>query len=102
MQSLFAQQMTPNGSVISFEGITGVGKSTQISLLREDLLAQGYRVHIKQDLMQFTDSSLGGAIRQILNKGADNYFQMGFPVAETLLICAKRSYEAETRLTPAL
>lgn len=48
---------------IVFEGIDGAGKSTQIEMLKEWLVANGFRV---ETLVEPTDSKVGKLIREIL------------------------------------
>ena len=50
---------------IVFEGIDGVGKSTQIQMLREWLEANGFRV---ETLVEPTDSKIGKLIREMLQR----------------------------------
>ncbi len=92
------------GLVISFEGITGAGKSSALQSLRSDLVALGYSVVVKEDLLHFRGRDIGKDIKAVLDKHrrGDPYFRMGHPIVETLLICAKRAYESEMKLRPAL
>ncbi|WP_407376669.1 dTMP kinase [Methanobrevibacter sp.] len=50
---------------IVFEGIDGSGKSTQIQMLKEWLVANGFRV---ETIVEPTDTKLGKLIREILQR----------------------------------
>ena len=56
-------------NIISFEGIEGVGKSTQINLLKEFLVKNNFTVEV---LREPGSTSAGESIRNILlNKDSD-------------------------------
>src|SRR5690625_5673608 len=76
--------MTKPGWLITFEGIDGCGKSTQIALLREYLEKKGVHFSVFREP---GGTSLSEQIRTILlhEKGAMN------PVTELLLFSAARS-----------
>lgn len=100
------------GNLISFEGITCVGKSTLIESFEEYLAKRGVRYILKRDLTQFTGGaidtgritdSLGKDIMDIIHKyGNDTFFRFGFPMVETCLILAKRAFESKSRLLDKL
>ncbi|HXO20939.1 MAG TPA: dTMP kinase [Thermoanaerobaculia bacterium] len=89
------------GRIISFEGISNAGKTSAIRRLRRFLEDEDYPVIVKDDLLHYKGRSIGGEIKRILDRGKPSY-RLGVPVAETLLICAKRAYESQTRLEPAV
>jgi dTMP kinase len=53
---------------IAFEGIDGSGKSTQVKLLAQKLIAEGHKVYTT---FEPTDSSIGSIIRKILKHEAE-------------------------------
>ena len=80
---------------ITFEGIDGVGKSTQANLLEEYLRSLGH------DILRTLEpggTELGLEIRQMLlhRKGDVS------PRAEALLYAADRAHHVETKIKPAL
>ncbi|QSZ27418.1 dTMP kinase [Aceticella autotrophica] len=83
------------GKLITFEGIDGCGKTTQINLLKEYLLIKGYNAII---LREPGGTSIGEEIRKILlyNK---NYI---YPVTEALLYAASRAQLLAEIIIPAL
>ncbi|MDI6605302.1 MAG: dTMP kinase [Thermoanaerobacteraceae bacterium] len=83
------------GKLITFEGIDGCGKTTQINLLKEYLLIKGYNAMI---LREPGGTSIGEEIRKILlyNK---NYI---YPVTEALLYAASRAQLLAEIIIPAL
>lgn len=83
------------GLFISFEGIDGVGKSTQADLLEGFLTASGRKV---VRTLEPGGTELGQEIRQILlhRKGAVG------ARAEALLFAADRAHHVETLVRPAL
>jgi dTMP kinase len=102
-----------NGKVISFEGINGVGKTTLIKEFVNYLDRNQIKYIQKVDLREYTGAvvnnipptaNLGREIASLLNKYAfsDPFYRIGFPLVETYLILAKRSFDAKMRLVPAL
>lgn len=91
-----------SGIVVSFEGISCAGKTTIIDLLHKQLVKETESVVLKSDLLHWKpDEDIGLKIKNILDVGAPTY-RLGYPFVETLLICAKRAYESQTKLEPAL
>lgn len=80
---------------ITFEGIDGVGKSTQANLLEEYLRSLGHDI---VRTLEPGGTELGGEIRQMLlhRKGEVS------PRAEALLYAADRAHHVETKVKPAL
>ena len=84
------------GAFITFEGIEGSGKSTQIALLRDHLLQRGRAATLTREP---GGTSIGDQVRKVLldpaNKGLD-------PTAELLLYAASRSQHLREVILPAL
>ncbi len=80
---------------ITFEGIDGCGKSTQLQLCAEWLKEQGIRV-----LTTFEpgDTALGASIRKLLLSGE----HVPYPEAELLLFLADRAQHMREIILPAL
>lgn len=87
--------MTKKGLFITFEGIDGCGKSSQIALVAEYLKSQG------NDFIQTRDpggTALGCKIREIL-LDYDGYVA---PMCELFLYLADRAQHIEEKIIPAL
>ena len=82
------------GLFITFEGIDGVGKSTQLAALEQYLLDAGASV---VRTLEPGGTSLGREIRQVLLHGGDVA-----PRAEALLYAADRAHHVATVVQPAL
>lgn len=84
------------GFFVTFEGIEGSGKSTQITLLAATLREQGRRVTLTREP---GGTAIGDQIRRILlepeNQGLD-------PTAELLLYAASRAQHLKEVIRPAL
>src|SRR5580693_2286327 len=85
------------GLFITFEGTEGCGKSTQMELLRRQLLASGHRVH---PLREPGGTSIGEEIRHTLKHSKDNAAMT--PEAELLLMNASRAQLVREIIRPAL
>lgn len=81
---------------ISFEGVDGCGKTTQVSLLREALESAGHRVMV---LREPGNTPISEAIRSILL--SKDHFDLA-PRAELLLFAAARAQLVQTVIRPAL
>jgi dTMP kinase len=80
---------------ITFEGIDGVGKSTQLDLLETWLVAQGKEV-IRT--LEPGGTELGQEIRHLLLHRKGDVA----PRAEALLYAADRAHHVATKIRPAL
>lgn len=81
------------GQFITFEGIDGAGKSTQIAFLADHLRAQGHTVRVTREP---GGTPLGESLRTlILNQPMD-------PRTETLLVFAARAEHLAQVIRPAL
>jgi dTMP kinase len=85
------------GLFITFEGTEGCGKSTQMELLRRQLLSLGYRVH---PLREPGGTSIGEEIRHTLKHSKNNAAMTS--EAELLLMNASRAQLVREVIRPAL
>ncbi|MEK7723539.1 MAG: dTMP kinase [Acidobacteriota bacterium] len=83
------------GKFITFEGIDGSGKSTQLRLLADDLRFRGFNVLTTQ---QPGGTPLGRRLREAFLDTEENIA----PMAELLLFAADRSQHVEFLIKPAL
>jgi dTMP kinase len=84
------------GRFITFEGIEGSGKSTQISLLCDHLTRSGHAVTLTREP---GGTAVGDRIRSILLDPANNALD---PAAELLLYSASRAQHISEVILPAL
>ena len=84
------------GVFISFEGIDGSGKTTQLRLLHEHLTAQGRQVTVAREP---GGTRVGMEIRRLLLDAANSDLQ---PVPELLLYFASRAQNIDEVILPAL
>ena len=84
------------GLFISFEGLDGSGKSTQLSLLAKDLRSRGYEVVTTREP---GGTAIGEAVREIL---LDPSRPEMAPRAEALLYAAARAQVVSQVIRPAL
>jgi len=88
--------MRPNGLFVSFEGIDGSGKTTQMRLLAEHLRASGHKV---LETAEPGGTAIGREIRRILLDAANQELS---PSAELLLYFASRAQNVDEVILPAL
>ena len=88
--------MANRGTFITFEGIDGCGKTTQIRLLIERLRASGYGV---VESAEPGGTRIGTQVRRIL---LDSENQELSPTAELLLYFACRAQNVDEKIKPAL
>ena len=84
----------PTGLFVSFEGVDGAGKTTQVERLRTYLTERGRTVVVTREP---GGTELGVQLRQILLHGGDIA-----PRAEALLFAADRAQHVAQVITPAL
>jgi dTMP kinase len=84
------------GFFISFEGIEGSGKSTQVALLAQALRAQGREVLVTREP---GGTPVGQVLRRLLLEPSATPLA---PRAELLLMLADRAHHVQEVLTPAL
>jgi len=80
---------------ITFEGIDGVGKSTQLDLLEKYLVSKGHEV---LRTLEPGGTDLGQEIRHLLLHRKGDVA----PRAEALLYAADRAHHVATKIKPAL
>lgn len=85
-----------NGYFISFEGVDGSGKSTQISKLKEYLEAGGYEVVLSREP---GGTDIGEQIRSVI---LDSNNQGMTAVTEALLYAASRAQHVHDVIAPAV
>lgn len=83
------------GLFVTFEGGDGVGKTTQISLLRSSLEESGVAVTVTREP---GGTALGNEIRELVLHSRDHIA----PRAEALLYAADRAHNVATVVRPAL
>ncbi len=88
--------MTTRGLFITVEGGEGVGKSTNIAFLEEQLKGHGLDLLVTREP---GGSALGEEVRRLLLTVGDERLD---PMAELLLIFAARAQHISTRIEPAL
>jgi dTMP kinase len=88
--------MPKRGRFITFEGIDGSGKSTQMRLLAERLRAEGHDVF---ESVEPGGTAIGRQIRRILLDAANQDLR---PTAELLLYFACRAQNVDECIVPAL
>ncbi len=84
------------GMFITFEGIEGSGKSTQIALLADYLTARGIRIVLTREP---GGTSIGDQVRDILLDPANGSLD---PMAELFLYAASRAQHLREIILPAL
>jgi len=84
------------GTFITFEGIEGSGKSTQIALLANHLTSKGIRIVLTREP---GGTPIGDQVRKILLDPAHENLD---PVAELLLYAASRAQHIKEIIAPAL
>jgi len=88
--------MRARGLFISFEGLDGSGKTTQMRRLAKRLRARG---HVVLETVEPGGTEIGGKIRQVLLDAANQELS---PIAELLLYFASRAQNVDERILPAL
>ncbi len=84
------------GQFITFEGIEGVGKTTNIEHLRQMLEAEGIVVHVTREP---GGTPLAERIRDVLKDHSDENMPA---IAESLLMFASRAVHVRNKVEPAL
>ena len=84
------------GLFISFEGLDGCGKSTQIALLAEKLVAENYRIRVVREP---GSTPIGEEIRHLLKDSAGSVMSAE---TELLLLNSSRAQLVQEVIRPAL
>ena len=84
------------GLFVTFEGMDGSGKSTQMKRLAERLRAEGFQVH---ETYEPGGTPIGNQIRRVLLDSANEELR---PTTELLLYFACRAQNVEQSILPAL
>ena len=87
--------MSPRGVFITFEGVDGAGKTTQIRNVREWFEERGFEVVMT---CEPGGTPLGAELRRLVQNGPDDID----PRTEALLYAADRAYHVATVVRPAL
>ncbi|PWG59531.1 dTMP kinase [Bifidobacterium catulorum] len=87
------------GLFISFEGVDGVGKTTQVERLRQYLESRGRTVLVTREP---GGTPLGVALRRLLLGGVDGAGADIAPRAEALIFAADRAQHVAETIRPAL
>ncbi|MBW3094688.1 dTMP kinase [Bifidobacterium sp. 64T4] len=87
------------GVFITFEGVDGVGKTTQVERLRDWLESMGRETVVTREP---GGTPLGGAIRRLLLQGVPDGSADIAPRAEALLFAADRAQHVAEVIRPAL
>jgi dTMP kinase len=88
--------MTRRGILITFEGVEGCGKTTQLALLRDHLESKGYAVEVTREP---GGTPIAEAVRAIVLDPANKALSS---TAEMLLYAAARAQHVDERVRPAL
>jgi dTMP kinase len=83
------------GKFVTFEGIDGSGKTTQLRMLASDLRVKGYNV---LTTMEPGGTPLGRRLREAFLETEENVS----PLAELLLFAADRAQHIDLLITPAI
>lgn len=93
--------MPNQGIFVSFEGISGVGKtffSQQLHTICQDL-----PITFVSEIIDRHDSShLDSRIIALLRESGDRFFQNPYPLTTTFLLFAHTAHDAEAKIRPAL
>ncbi|MAX67831.1 MAG: dTMP kinase [Bacteriovoracaceae bacterium] len=91
----FKDQYAKDSYFVSFEGIEGSGKTTQINLLKEDLITQGYKVLL---LREPGGTHFGEKLREVILTSNEKIS----PLSEALLFASSRAQLLENKILPFL
>ncbi len=88
------------GFLVSFEGISGCGKTYFFKLLHQEL--QDIPTTFVSEISDRTGNSLDRMIIEILTHTGDRFFRTGYPLTETFLILALKMFDCESTISEAL
>lgn len=80
------------GKVISFEGLSGVGKTTLIKNIKKDLSLKGLKVGIIEELGidELPENSIGRSVMEVFTYSSDPYLRQYDPHIDTFFSQATR------------
>lgn len=87
-----AEQKITGGLVIIFEGVDGVGKTTQLDLVRDQLTDQGYEVHATRNL---GGTPIGEALRKVAFSPIDRSPETDLYISAAIQAELAKSIETE-------
>ncbi|HVB44721.1 MAG TPA: hypothetical protein VNF47_18745 [Streptosporangiaceae bacterium] len=88
--------------LISFEGLPGTGKTTQVQLLAEHLRSDGTRAYALPDLAGLTTDDTGQRLSELFAISGDPFKRTGDVTTDTFLAAAIRANIHATSIQPAL
>ena len=90
-----------NGSLITFEGISGMGKTEYFKRLKS-IYENTNKVCFNDEITDGNHKGYAQDIFKILFSTNSRFFDLGNPKAETLLIAAKQAFDEESSIIPKL
>jgi dTMP kinase len=90
-----------NGTIISIEGINGVGKTYFENKLRERFLGNDNILFVSE-VSNRIGSGLEKKIITALSHTNDRFFRMGLPITETFLLLSLKMYDYESVISKEL
>ncbi len=90
-----------NGSLITFEGISGMGKTEYFNRLKT-IYKDSSNVKFNGEITDGNHKGYAQTIFEILMSTNSRFFDLGNPKAETLLIAAKQAFDEEAYIIPKL
>ena len=92
--------MNKKGRLITFEGISGIGKTTYFNKLKNELISDN--VVFNDEICDKKHEGINKDIFGILTKNNSRFFDNGNPKLETLLICGKQINDEESFIKPLI
>lgn len=92
--------MQRQGIFVSFEGISGVGKSYLCRQLRT--IYQDLPIKCVSEIIDRQGESMDSRIIALLRESGDRFFQNSYPLTTTFLLFALTMHDTEARIRPAL
>ncbi len=91
--------MRKQGIFVSFEGISGVGKSFLCQQLRT---CQDLPIKFVSELIDRRGDSMDSRIITLLRESGDRFFQNPYPLTTTFLLFTLTMHDTEAKIRPAL
>lgn len=89
------------GSIISIEGINGVGKTYYEHRLRKEI-SDNKNIVFVSEVSDRVGNGLDNKIIDVLSHTNNRFFRMGFPLTETFLLLSLKMYDYENIIIEAL